>query len=208
MKLSVILPVYNNEQTLRAVLNSLRAQSYENFEVMIVNDGSTDDSQNIINEYVQSDRRFHSIEQKHLGASAARNIGLSMSQGEFVTFVDGDDLIPPDGFKYMHQVSAIYECDGIIGRCRRIDGVSERAGRPESLLADQFYHLQEITLDNIQSFALGSKWFRRTLLEDNKLVFEDYTQLENGVFLFSCLPHARNIYTCPEIVYLYRRTLP
>jgi glycosyltransferase involved in cell wall biosynthesis len=208
MKLSVILPVYNNEQTLRAVLNSLRTQSYENFEVMIVNDGSTDDSQNIINEYVQADRRFHSIEQKHLGTSAARNVALSMSQGEFVTFVDGDDLVPPDGFKYMHQVSAIYECDIIIGRCRRIDGVSERAGRPESLLADQFYHLQKITMDNIQSFALGSKWFRRTLLDDNKLAFEGYTQLENGIFLFSCLAHARNVYTTPEIVYLYRRTLP
>lgn len=107
MKFSLIVPVYNVEKYLDKCLKSIEAQSYKDFEVIIVNDGSPDNSQEIINEYVNEDSRFKAYIKENGGLSDARNFGLTKAQGEYLLFIDSDDYIEHD---LLSSVSAV--CDG------------------------------------------------------------------------------------------------
>ena len=91
--ISVIVPVYNVEEYLEECLDSLKNQRFTDFEVILVNDGSKDNSQAICELYCEQDSRFHLINQENQGQSAARNRGVNASIGELITFVDSDDVI-------------------------------------------------------------------------------------------------------------------
>lgn len=93
--ISIIIPVFNVENYLRKCLNSIQHQTFEDFEVIMVDDGSTDSSGLICNEYQEKDPRFKTIHQHNQGVSAARNMGLSKASGEYISFVDADDYIHP-----------------------------------------------------------------------------------------------------------------
>mgnify|MGYP004701132369 CR=1 FL=1 len=100
---SLIIPVYNVEGYLRKALESVEKQTFKNFETIIVNDGSTDASLNIINEFVEKNPNFHVISQKNSGLSAARNTGLNASRGEYIAFMDSDDYINPDFISVLYE---------------------------------------------------------------------------------------------------------
>lgn len=96
MKFSIIVPVYNTEKYIAKCLNSILNQSYKNFEIIVVNDGSTDQSMDIINKYLLKTEKIILINQKNEGLSQARNNGMKKTTGEYVLFVDSDDYIEPD----------------------------------------------------------------------------------------------------------------
>ena len=91
--ISVIIPVYNVEKYLRQCLDSVAGQTYDNLEVICIDDGSTDSSGAILDEYAAKDRRFKIIHQKNRGISAVRNRGIDESFGEWISFIDGDDIV-------------------------------------------------------------------------------------------------------------------
>ena len=91
--ISVVVPVYNVEQYLKKCLDSIIKQKYNNLEIIIVNDGSTDNSQKICQEYVKKDKRIKLITQKNQGLSAARNTGIDNAHGKYISFVDSDDYL-------------------------------------------------------------------------------------------------------------------
>lgn len=93
--ISVIIPIYNSEKYLRECLSSVAGQTYRNLEIILIDDGSTDGSLEICKEFVESDLRFHIASQKNSGVAAARNLGLALATGEFVLFVDSDDMLLP-----------------------------------------------------------------------------------------------------------------
>lgn len=101
MKLSVAIPVYNVEAWLRECLDSLAAQTFTEWEAICVDDGSTDGSGTILDEYAAKDGRFRVVHQKNAGASAARNVALETARGEWVGFLDADDTVAPDWFERM-----------------------------------------------------------------------------------------------------------
>lgn len=90
---SIIIPVYNQEKYLAETLNSVLNQTYSNWECILVNDGSADNSVSVINKYVAQDNRFHFINSENKGVSHARNLALKQVKGDFILFLDGDDLI-------------------------------------------------------------------------------------------------------------------
>lgn len=92
-KVSIIVPVYNVESKLRRCLDSIKHQDYSDFECILVDDGSSDISGNICDEYAHSDRRFKVLHQKNHGVSAARNAGLKVALGDWILFVDSDDWV-------------------------------------------------------------------------------------------------------------------
>ena len=110
MMLSIVIPVYNSERYLRECLDSVRRQTFGDFEVICVNDGSTDGSAAILEEYANRDLRVKIMEQKNAGASAARNVGLSVATGKYVYFLDSDDWIVDDA---MERCIAICERDNL-----------------------------------------------------------------------------------------------
>lgn len=92
-KFSIIIPVYNSEKTIKRCLNSLTSQTYKNFEVLLIDDGSTDNSLNILTKYANNDSRFKVFHQKNSGPSSARNKGLDNSSGNIICFIDSDDYV-------------------------------------------------------------------------------------------------------------------
>ena len=100
MKLSVIIPVYNMTRYLRECLDSVAAQSYPDWEAICIDDGSTDDSGAILDEYVAKDPRFRVIHKKNAGVPSARNDGIAAAQGEWVAFIDSDDSVKSEWFAH------------------------------------------------------------------------------------------------------------
>ena len=109
--ISVIVPVYNVEEYLEECLNSIQHQTYTDIEVILVNDGSRDGSKEICERYCQQDPRFHLINQENKGLSGARNRGMTESKGEFITFVDSDDVIKDDMLEQLFKHMTSEEMD-------------------------------------------------------------------------------------------------
>ena len=109
--ISVIVPVYNVEEYLDECLDSIRKQTYKNIEVILVNDGSTDKSQEICERYCQQDSRFYLINQENRGLSGARNRGIQESTAEFITFVDSDDVIKEDMLEQLMKPMTLENID-------------------------------------------------------------------------------------------------
>ena len=101
--ISVIVPIYNVERYLDECLNSIQNQSYKDIEVILVNDGSTDSSKTICERYCEEDSRFHLINQTNQGQSVARNVGVTASKGEYIAFVDSDDIIKTNYLEKLMQ---------------------------------------------------------------------------------------------------------
>lgn len=98
-QISVIIPIYNGDEWLRDALSSLQSQSYQHFEAILVNDGSTDNSKDICEHFCKSDSRFRLISQNNEGVSSARNTGLGSARGKWIAFMDADDIMPPDALE-------------------------------------------------------------------------------------------------------------
>ena len=114
--ISLIIPIYNCEKYLAKCLNSIQQQTFPDFEVILVNDGSTDRSEEICREYVQKDSRFRLISGPNHGAAGARNIGLKAAEGAYIAFTDSDDWLEPDYLEYlytglMRSKADIFYCD-------------------------------------------------------------------------------------------------
>ena len=109
--ISVVIPVYNAEKTIRKCLDSLIGQTYSNFELICVDDGSKDASLEICREYESKDARIRTIAQKNAGPSHARNRGLDASKGEYVCFVDSDDYVEPDYLEYLYKGLTEHDVD-------------------------------------------------------------------------------------------------
>ena len=101
--ISIIVPIYNVENYLRYCLDSIVSQTYQNFECLLINDGSPDNSADICREYVSKDFRFKYFEKENSGVSAARNLGIEQSVGEYITFIDPDDWVESDYLEVLYR---------------------------------------------------------------------------------------------------------
>ena len=110
-EVSVIIPVYNCKEYLSDCLNSLQKQTFKNIEIIIVNDGSTDGSKDIILDYAAGDNRIKYFEQVNSGVSASRNKGFEISSGEYIIFVDSDDWVSPDYIEKLYNALIKEGCD-------------------------------------------------------------------------------------------------
>jgi len=113
--ISVIIPVYNLENYISFCLNSVSKQTYKNIEVLCIDDGSTDNSANIISEFCKIDSRFILIQKPNGGVSSARNLGIETAKEKFVAFIDGDDYIAENFLERLHSIITEHSAD--IARC-------------------------------------------------------------------------------------------
>ena len=113
--ISVVIPIYNVSPYLRLCLESIENQTYPHFEVLLVNDGSRDDSKGICQEFIYKDERFRYFEQENLGISVARNTGILNSNGEFITFIEGDDFVDPNYLEELYHAALKNDSEIVIG---------------------------------------------------------------------------------------------
>ena len=119
--ISIIVPIYNVEKYLRQCLDSIRDQSYQNFECLLINDGSPDNSADICKEYVSKDARFHYFEKENGGLASARNFGIKYSKGKYITFIDSDDWVESDYLEVLHSKIKEYNTDFVISSYKKFD---------------------------------------------------------------------------------------
>lgn len=166
---SVIVPVYNSEKYLKSALESVREQSYRNLEVLLIDDGSTDASPEICDDFARLDDRFRVIHQENKGPSAARNRGIDESRGEYLTFFDNDDLLHTDFVKILYGLCVDNGCD--IALTKSFPFLEEKTipyGEPETKLT--FMDRRQLSIQLLDMGWTGlavtmAKLFRRRIFD-------------------------------------------
>lgn len=212
--ISVIVPVYNVEKYLGTCLDSLLGQTFRDVEVICVNDGSTDASGEILKEYAARDVRLKVVSQANAGAGAARNAGLAVASGEYVSFCDPDDWCRKDMLERLHVEAVRLDCDLILSGMRRVEFGTGRTH--DMLLAPALLKLERpFAPDQVGRplFMAGranpvAKLFRRDFLMRHRLVFQDLPRVNDLYFSFLALAKARRISWVNESFYCYRMGRP
>ena len=209
--ISVIVPIYNVENYLRQCLDSILGQTFTNFEVVLVNDGSTDNSGFICQEYARLDSRFKYFEKENGGVSDARNSGLDLAQGDYVTFLDADDFLFEDHLEKLYIATTLSDADIMIGGYSRFDGSNfyfyKDHFKRDSLIS--FTSAQAIqfldSMLDIQFFNFSTacgKLFKRTLFKELRFPLGRYA--ENQFIMWKLYLNAESIYAFNGDSYVYR----
>ncbi|MGI6264727.1 MAG: glycosyltransferase family 2 protein, partial [Acutalibacteraceae bacterium] len=203
-KVSVIIPVYNVEHYIRETLTSIQKQTLGDFEVLIVNDDSPDNSQAVIDEFCAADPRFNSYMKLNEGVSVARNYGLDRAQGEYVLFVDGDDLLPEKTLERMYRSAKMKAADIVIGIMQEFGIYGNPVYAKTKLLAQQEI-IRRYDPAMLWTFSVCNKLMRRELIERLHLRFSKIKHAEDGLFLFQFLHDCKVVAGCNAVVYQYRK---
>lgn len=211
MKFSVILPVYKVEKYLRPCVDSILNQTYKDFEVILVDDGSPDKCPQICDEYAIKDARVKVIHKQNGGQADARNVGLDAAQGEYICYIDSDDFLANDSVLQLladktacnpdivhYKFKEWFESDGHIADCR-FDYNVPTEGRT----------MAEIYCDLVDKDAYynsaWSKIIRRSLLIDNNIRFEKGIVGEDNEWYYHVVMVANSLVLVDESLYIYRR---
>lgn len=205
--ISVIIPIYNVEKYLEECLDSVLNQSYKNFEAILIDDGSKDNSGKICDEYVKKDSRFKVVHKENEGVSAARNLALDMANGKYITFLDSDDMLDERALSILYKEAKDNEADfvvtgwhdfkndrnNIVCKCRKKKEILDSNKTMKFLLEEKYF----------QS-VIWSKLYESSLLKevrfDRKLVIA-----EDLDFLYKVLKKVkRAVLNTEEIIYYYR----
>lgn len=195
-KVSLIIPVYNTEKYLRKCIESAIGQTYRNMEIICIDDGSTDSSGQILDEYAQKDKRLVVLHQANRGESAARNVGLQMATGEYIGFMDCDDWIEPEMYETL--VSKLEEEDADIAVCGWFldrDNCSQRVKNAKEVEQDTFGREKLLEYvyerDSYRAFAyMWDKLYKRELFVDREgepVLFDETLKLGGDVLVLGRL---------------------
>ena len=206
--ISIIIPVYNVEQYLQECLDSILSQTYSDFEVILVDDGSPDNSGMICDEYARKNDRIRVIHQKNSGVSAARNKGLDNAKGEWVTFVDSDDWLNSD-FLASFQLSDDIDIS-VTGLCymRCPERLEIRTWKFEEKIISLSKDFADIANNNLLEFGtVCCKAYKRQIIEAYKIRFDtSFSYHEDHLFFLQYLQHIDKVYLHRAISYNYRIT--
>ncbi|GEN30138.1 glycosyltransferase EpsH [Cerasibacillus quisquiliarum] len=218
-KISIIVPVYNSERYLAECLDSLINQTYKNIEIILINDGSTDGSKYILDEYERKDSR---IKVKHLengGVSRARNVGLEMVTGEWITFVDSDDWVEPDMLSFSMKKAIDTKSDIIIWSYFKnyfnkqiplslVPGGDQIFIDEKDLLClKSIYQMmgESRVKESVSAGTVWCKLYKRNIIEDNNLRFKvGLTRAQDSVFSIHAFMIAEKIAYFDKNLYHYR----
>lgn len=205
--ISIIVPVYGVEKYLHACVDSILAQTYQNLEVILIDDGSPDHCGVICDEYALCDGRVKVIHQSNAGAACAKNTGLNAAQGDYITFVDSDDWVDPDWIEKM--LSAAVSRDADIVECNfRMEYVndSEYGNVPDSF-TEAVFATKDYLRDYPTQWSCAVFWnklFRASLLTDVRF-HEERRCIDDEFFTYKAVGGANRLYRIPDNLYHYRQ---
>jgi len=204
--ISVIVPIYNVEQYLKRSLDSILKQTYKNIEVVLINDGSTDKSRDICEEYQKKDKRVKLINKKNEGVAIARNTGLENSSGNFITFVDSDDVIELDYIECLYNVLLKTKSD--ISICSFFDVYDEKyiCEKKETVIKEFNVEeaLESLLYENEVDASPWAKLFKKDLFEN--INFGTYRKFEDFATIYKLIMKCNKIcYINQKKYYYYHR---
>ena len=207
VQVSIVVPAFNAEKHVEECIESILSQSFSAWEMIIVDDGSTDRTPEMVDRYAECDNRIRVFHQKNGGVSKARNVGLDAAIGEYIAFVDADDILPVDSLKA--RVEAVEGADLAIAGYELFEGDNVLDQMPKC--KQNQWNNHEAIKNIIVSGELGyqgysvNKLFRRSIIEERGVRFkEDITFNEDRLFCVEYAMHCNTIKLTDEIVYRYR----
>ena len=206
IKISVIVPVFNVEEYLRECLKSLQEQDIEEFEALLIDDGSTDGSPEIAKEFARRDPRFIYVQSDNCGPGAARNTAISRARGEYLCFLDADDIIPRHAYSRMLEEAEDHNADIVTGNVMRLrDGVLGTA-RLFEIVFSRYRHVTDIHKSPILIYDSIScnKMIRRSFWQENGITYPEGITFEDIPVTFKAYCCARKVIMLDEIVYYWR----
>ena len=206
---SIIIPVYNAEQFLRECLDSVLAQDYSDYEVIIVNDGSTDGSRVIIDEYCRSDERFYCIDQNNMGVSCARNTGIDAAEGEYILFLDADDMLGADTLSDLMPIAMSNDLDMINMNWNRIPYNPQNPLRVQGIRKDAVIERSEFLryyVANIMQLMFLRTFYKKRVINDNHIRFKT-KYAEDILFNMHALLYCERFYFASKENYFYRKSM-
>lgn len=214
--ISVILPVYNGEKYLCRAIESILRQKYTHWELIIINDGSTDASLDISNSFSKTDERIIVIDKANTGVSDTRNIGINKSHGEYILFLDSDDWLD-EGF--LNRVNEVFnKSDADILIFNYYDVIKDRIEKARRITVSENNNIsvreiinaavrQSQWHNNIWYGNLHTVWaksFKKSVIYENKLIFNESLRIgEDMVFVLNYILHSKKIYFSNDYVYFY-----
>lgn len=200
---SIIIPIYNVEKYLEKCIKSIINQTYRNLEIILINDGSTDESANICEKYKNQDNRIVFINKKNGGAASAKNEGLKVAKGDYITFVDSDDFIELDMIEYMVNTIKKYNSD--IVQCNFTNLYKNTEKFKQDKIIEQKITSKdflELFLTKWDSSLFWNKLFKRNVIEN--IFFIEGRCIDDEFFTYKCVINSKSIVTSNKIVYNYR----
>ena len=215
LELSIIIPVYNVEKYLEECLNSVLEIRDINYEVLVVNDGSLDNSQKIIDEYCKKNNRVKSFMKENGGASSARNYGLEKAQGEYIWFVDSDDLVVLSEFdKFFKEIKNL-DLDVVLAnynsfynkndiKIKKIEKFKELENLP-ALTGKEYFDFSDNK--NLFDILIWKNIYKRKFLLEEKIFFEEGIIFEDELFSRITINRAKKVKYFDYYIYLYRQNV-
>ncbi len=208
-KISIIIPVYKVEKYLARCLDSVIAQTFTDFEAILIDDCSPDNSGAICDEYAKKDSRIKVIHrEKNGGASVARNLGLEKSQGEYIAFVDSDDYVVPEYLQMM--ITKLEQSEGDIVQCgfyHVVNGVVDENQQAED---EKIYEKEEAYgllygdgRNDIFNFILWNKLFKKDVIKG--IQFVEGLRCEDVIFISEAVMATQKVFYCNQPIYYYCR---
>ena len=209
-KISIIIPAFNSESYIGETLDCVLKQNINSIEVIVIDDGSTDSTTDIVNRYIEKDSRVHLYLQNHKGSGLARNLGISRSTGKYLAFMDSDDFYPTDDvLSYLYskaESSKCPMCGGSLGYLKNNEVVVDfdrvsRMHTPKSVNRKEgIYSSKDFQCELFYVRFL----FLREFIINNNIMFPDLLRGQDMVFMANAMLLAQKIYCCPKTVYIYR----
>ena len=208
-KISVIVPVYNKEKYIENTLDSILNQTYKNLEIIIINDGSTDESAEICKKKLMIDNRIIMINTENQGAGAARNVGLSKATGKYISFIDSDDYIIPQYYEVL--IDLIKKNDAEIAECKfsRIN-IDEKINQTNKntikVYTKEEKLLQLYGTDNclyLNTVIMCNKLFKKELFDNTGIIYPTNRLIDDEFIIYKLIYNSEKIVTTDQIMYGY-----
>lgn len=208
--ISVIVPVYNVEKYLPQCLESLSKQTFFAFEIICINDGSTDHSPEILRQYAAKDKRIRIINQNNCGISIARNTGLSQAKGQYVLFVDSDDYLHPNTLMNTYRQITRHNADiCIFGYHTCADDNLQTTNIPTNYCnkktENDIFTYNEIPWQIFHHVSVWTKLYRRSFISEQNITFPEGYVFEDVIFHVKTITSATQICLLNQALYYYRR---
>lgn len=210
-EVSIIVPVYNAEKTIGRCIESILNQEFTDFELILCNDGSTDDSGKICDEYQQKDDRIKVIHKENTGVSDTRNQGIKMAEGTYIQFLDADDWITVDATKLLVRSMTEGNCDLVISDFYRVVGnhISHKGDIDTEEIMDQEM-FAKFMMENPADFYYGVLWnklYKNEIIKKHQIKMDvNVSWCEDFLFNLEYLLHAKRIAALQVPIYYYVKT--
>ena len=211
LKVSIIVPIYNAQKTLERCIESILNQDFSDFELLLINDGSKDDSGKICDAYAKKDHRVRVIHKENSGVSASRNLALQEAKGEYLQFLDADDWITPNATRLLVESLEQNHCDMVIADFYRV--IKERLSHKGSIDEDGVLSREEFAnfmMENPADFYYGVLWnklYKKSIIEKQQLCMNPkISWCEDFMFNLEYIRHCENIFVLQVPIYYYVKT--